>query len=43
MVDLNSRNGTLLNGRYLNPEEEYLLEDGSTLVFAESRFVYCGS
>ena len=43
LVDLNSRNGTLLNGRYLNPEEEYLLEDGSTLVFAESRLVYCGS
>ena len=40
LIDLNSRNGTLLNGRYINPEEEYLLEDKSIIVFAESRFCY---
>ncbi|HIX30275.1 MAG TPA: FHA domain-containing protein [Candidatus Blautia stercoravium] len=40
LIDLNSRNGTILNGRYINPEEEYLLEDKSTIIFAESRFCY---
>ena len=40
LIDLNSRNGTLLNGRYINPEEEYLLEDKSIIDFAESRFCY---
>lgn len=40
LVDLNSRNGTLLNGEYLNPEEEYCLENKSMISFAQVRFVY---
>lgn len=40
LIDLNSRNGTLLNGRCMNPEEEYLLEDESIIIFAESPFYY---
>lgn len=40
LVDLNSTNGTIVNGQYLNPEEEYLLENGNTIVFAQVKFVY---
>lgn len=40
LIDLNSRNGTLLNGKYLDPEIEYKLEDKSIIVFAQVKFYY---
>lgn len=40
LMDLNSRNGTLLNGEYLNPEVEYFLQDNSVVVFAQVKFRY---
>lgn len=43
IVDLNSRNGTLVNGNYLNPEEEYLLENESSIIFAQVKFLYFSS
>lgn len=43
VVDLNSRNGTFINGNSLNPEEEYLLETGNVIRFAEAGFFYFSS
>lgn len=40
LVDLNSRNGTLMNGKYLNPEEEYFMENECTIIFAQTKFLY---
>lgn len=40
LIDLNSRNGTQINGEYLNPEQEYFMENGDEIVFAEMRFQY---
>lgn len=40
LVDLNSRNGTLLNGTCLEPEREYLLQNTDVVTFAQSKFYY---
>lgn len=38
LTDLNSRNGTSLNGVLLNPEEEQLLADGDWISFGNTRY-----
>lgn len=40
IMDLNSRNGTELDGEILQPEREYLLKEENVLVFAEKRYLY---
>lgn len=40
LIDLNSRNGTMLNEVWINPEEEYELKNGDILVFAQKKFRY---
>lgn len=40
LMDLNSRNGTTVNGRTLLGEEEIALTDGMQLAFAGSRYLY---
>lgn len=40
LIDLNSRNGTMLNEIWINPEEEYELKNGDILVFAQKKFRY---
>lgn len=40
LVDLNSKNGTLLNGTCIHPQTEYPLQDKDEVVFAETRFFY---
>lgn len=42
LVDLNSKNGSTLNGEYLNPEEPYPLKDGDRIAFAREEFLYSG-
>ena len=39
-VDLNSRNGTLINGVPLDPEEKYLLKNNDIISFAKEDFRY---
>ncbi|MDO4470315.1 MAG: DUF6382 domain-containing protein [Bacillota bacterium] len=40
LMDLNSRNGTELDGEILQPETEYLLKEENVIVFAEKRYLY---
>lgn len=40
LSDLNSRNGTSVNGRILKLEEEYPLQDQDEVDFAQARFVF---
>ena len=40
LADLNSRNGTSVNGRMLKPEEEYLLQDEDQVDFAQERYIF---
>lgn len=43
LVDLNSKNGTVLNGEYLDPEKSYPLQDGDRIAFAQEEFLYSAS
>lgn len=43
LTDLNSKNGTLLNGELLVPEQEYLLHDGDIICAAGSTMEYKNS
>ena len=40
LTDLNSRNGTSVNGRMLKANEEYQLQDEDEVDFAEARYVF---
>lgn len=40
LTDLNSRNGTAVNGQMLKPDEEYLLQDQDEVDFAQARYVF---
>lgn len=40
LADLNSRNGTAVNGRMLKGDEEYQLEDEDQVDFAQARYVF---
>lgn len=40
LSDLNSRNGTAVNGRMLKADEEYLLQDEDQVDFAEARYIF---
>lgn len=40
LMDLNSRNGTELDGEILQPETEYLLKEENVIAFAEKRYLY---
>lgn len=40
LADLNSRNGTSVNGRMLEAGEEYLLQDEDQVDFAQARYVF---
>lgn len=40
LTDMNSRNGTSVNGRMLKPEEEYLLQDEDHVDFAKARYIF---
>ena len=40
LIDLNSRNGTELDGEIIQPETEYLLKEENTIIFAEKRYLY---
>lgn len=40
LADLNSRNGTSVNGRMLKPDEEYLLQDEDQVDFAQARYIF---
>lgn len=40
LADLNSRNGTSVNGRMLKADEEYLLQDEDQVDFAQARYVF---
>ena len=40
LIDLNSRNGTELDGEILQPETEYLLKEENIIDFAEKRYLY---
>lgn len=40
LSDLNSRNGTSVNGRILKSEEEYLLVDQDEVDFAQARYIF---
>lgn len=40
LTDLNSRNGTAVNGRMLHGEEEYLLQNEDEVDFAQARYIF---
>ena len=40
LTDMNSRNGTAVNGRLLLPDEEYCLEQEDEVDFAEARYIF---
>lgn len=40
LADLNSRNGTAVNGRMLKADEEYLLQDEDQVDFAQARYIF---
>ena len=40
LTDLNSRNGTSVNGRMLKGDEEYLLQNEDEVDFAQARYVF---
>ena len=43
LADLNSRNGTAVNGTMLKGGEEYLLQDEDQVDFAQARYVFVTS
>lgn len=40
LTDLNSRNGTSVNGRLLRPDEEYCLQNEDEVDFAQARYIF---
>lgn len=40
VVDLNSKNGTFINGQRINSNELYQIRNGDTIVFANSEFTF---
>lgn len=40
LADLNSRNGTAVNGKMLPGGEEWLLQDGDEIDFAQARYIF---
>lgn len=40
LSDLNSRNGTAVNGRILKVDEEYLLQEEDEVDFAQARYIF---
>lgn len=40
LSDMNSRNGTIVNGRLLLPEEEYRLQEEDEVDFAQARYIF---
>lgn len=40
LVDMNSSNHTLLNGKMIDPEKEYKIKNGDSIVFADEKFEY---
>ena len=40
LTDLNSRNGTSVNGRMLKCDEEYCLQDQDEVDFAQARYIF---
>lgn len=40
LTDLNSRNGTSVNGRLLRPDEDYKLENEDEVDFAQARYIF---
>ncbi len=40
LTDMNSRNGTAVNGRMLLPDEEYHLEPEDEVDFAQARYIF---
>ncbi|WP_373211932.1 DUF6382 domain-containing protein [Ruminococcus sp. 5_1_39BFAA] len=40
LTDLNSRNGTSVNGQMLRPDEDYQLKDQDEVDFAQARYVF---
>lgn len=40
LADLNSRNGTAINGKMLSGGEEWLLQDGDEVDFAQARYIF---
>lgn len=40
ITDINSRNGTLMNGERLEPSKEYKLENGVHITFANEEFIF---
>ena len=40
LADLNSRNGTAVNGRLLKNGEEYCLQDEDEVDFAQARYIF---
>lgn len=40
LTDLNSRNGTSVNGRMLSSEEDYQLQDQDEVDFAQARYIF---
>ena len=40
LTDMNSRNGTAVNGRLLLPDEEYQLESEDEVDFAQARYIF---
>lgn len=40
LTDMNSRNGTAVNGRLLLPDEEYQLEPEDEVAFAQARYIF---
>ena len=40
LTDLNSRNGTSVNGKILKGDEEYCLQDQDQIDFAQARYVF---
>lgn len=40
LTDLNSRNGTAVNGRMLKGDEEYCIQDEDEIDFAQARYVF---
>ncbi|URZ07806.1 DUF6382 domain-containing protein [Clostridium felsineum] len=40
LIDLNSKNGTFVNGRKINSDELYEIRNGDTIIFANSEFTF---
>ena len=40
LADLNSRNGTTVNGQILKNREEYQLQDEDEVDFAQARYIF---